>query len=199
MRNLSVTAILLLVSAGPGLADDCADKFAQVLIGSQNMKPAQAHMVSRMKGQRPSESEFLTVSPDHYMTRPTIPKGPWVLAFNGARYQSSDAGKSWQKIQTFDKDKARADAIKTVKGQAGTVRNAVCGEEELDGVLHETLEADTTNPAPNKFEIHTKYWVNRNAGDFVTRSDTTMKTSTFEMFTTQTWKKAPGLTLPKPQ
>lgn len=199
MRKTIVMALLLLVPAGPGLADDCADKFAQVLVNSQNMKPTQARTLSGVKGGAQNESEFLSVSRDHYMTKPTKPKGPWVLAFDGGRYQSSDEGKSWKKFQSFDKAAEKAGALKTVKAQAASVRNAVCGKEELDGVMHETLEADTTNPAPNAFEIHTKYWVNRDAGDFVTRADMTMKMSGMEMLTSQTWKEAPGLTLPKPE
>ena len=156
-------------------------------------------MVSQMNGQPPSESEFLTAAWDHYMTRPTNPKGPWLLAYNGARYQSADEGKTWQKIQSFDKDKERANAIKAVKTQAGTVRDAVCGKEKLNGVMHETLEAKTTNLTPSKFDIHSKYWVNREANDFVTRADTTMKMSGMEIVTKQIWKAAPDLTLPKPK
>ena len=199
MRRAVVAALLLAGFIQPGLADPCADKFVAVLTHSQKMKPAQAHIVTRMKGQPDGENEFLSVSADHFMVKPTKPKGPWYLTYDGVRYQSSDEGKTWQKQQSFDKAQAKADGIKLLTSQAATVRNAVCSEEMLDGVKHETLAADTTNLAPMKFEIHTKYWVDRAHDNFVTRSDTTMKTDSYEILTIQTWKPADGLTLPTPK
>lgn len=199
MRKTIVAAALLAGSSHLALADACADKFVRVLTGFQNMKPTRAHIVSQMKGQPATENDFLSVSADHYMAKPTKPKGPWVLTYDGAMYQSSDEGKTWKKLRSFDKDKQKAASRKSVKAQAATVRNAVCGEAMLNGVKHETLAADTTNPAPAKFEIHTKYWVDRGNGDFVTRADTTMKTSAYEIVTSQTWQRADGLTLPKPE
>jgi hypothetical protein len=199
MRNAFAAASLLLASTYPGLAEECADNFVRVLTNSGKMKPNQAHMVSQMTGQPVTENDFLSVAWDHYMVKPTKPKGPWILTYDGTMYQSSDEGKTWKTIRSFDKNETRASGIKTVKEQAGTVRYAVCGEEELDGVKHETLEADTTNLTPSKFELHTKYWVNRNADDFVTKADTRMKGDGYEVVTTQTWKPAPELTLPIPK
>lgn len=199
MRKAIVVAALLAGASHGALADACADKFVRVLTGFQDMKPTRARIVSQMKGQPATENDFLSVSADHYMAKPTKPKGPWVLTYDGAMYQSSDAGQTWQKLRSFDKDKQKAASRKSVQAQAATVRNAVCGEAMLDGVKHETLEADTTNPAPATFEIHTKYWVDRGNGDFVTRADTTMKTSAYEIVTSQTWQRADGLTLPKPE
>lgn len=199
MRKTIVAVVLLAGSGHAALADACADKFVQVMTHSQKMKPAQARIVTRMKGQPDSENEFLSVSVDHFMVKPIKPEGPWYLTHDGVRYQSSDEGKTWQKQQSFDKAQAIADGIKLAKAQAATVRNAVCGEEMLDGVKHETLEADTTNAAPVKFDIHTRYWVDRGHDNFVTRSDTTIKTGSYESLTIQTWKRADGLTLPKPE
>jgi len=199
MRIAIVAAALLAGSSQLAFADACADKFVRVLTGFQTMKPTAAHIVSQMKGQPATENDFLSVSPDHYMAKPTKPKGPWVLTYDGAMYQSSDEGKTWQKIRSFDKEQQKAASLKSVKAQAETVRNAVCGEAMLNGVKHETLEADTANPAPAKFEIHTKYWVDRGNGGFVTRADTTMKAANFEIVTSQTWKRDDGLTLPKPK
>jgi hypothetical protein len=132
------------------------------------------------------------------MVKMTNPKGDWILTYDGTMYQSSDEGKTWKTIRSFDKNETRASGIKSVKEQAGTVRNAKCGEEALDGVKHEMLEADTTNLAA-EFDVHTKYWVNRGDDDFVTRADMTMKTDSYEVFTRQVWKPAPGLTLPVPK
>ena len=199
MREVIVAAALLAGSSHLALADACADKFVRVLTGFQDMKPTQAHIVSQMKGQKATENDFLSVSADHYLAKPTKPKGPWILTYDGAMYQSSDQGKSWKKIRSFDKEKQKAASRKSVQAQAATVRNVVCGEEMLNGVKHETLEADTTNLKPAKFEIHTKYWVDRANGDFVTRADTTMKAANYEIVTSQTWQPAAGLTLPKPE
>lgn len=196
MRTTIVAVALLLISAAPGRSDTCAEKFTRVLTGYENKMPVKSHIVSEMKGQPPSENDFLSVSWQHYMTKTT--KGPWYLTYDGTMFQSSDEGKSWTKVRSFDKDKTRAAGMATVKAQAGTVRNAVCGEEALDGVAHDTMEADTTNLTPQKFEIHTKYWVNRKTG-FVSKTITRMTAPTYEIHTTQISSPADGLTLPVPE
>lgn len=186
------------LAAGAARADACADRFVAVLTGFDKPRPVESRLVNQMKGQQPTENDFLSASPDHYLVRMTKPKGPWYLTHDGAMYQSDDDGKSWKKLRSFDKDKQKATNRENVQRQAATVRNAACGEATLDGVKHETLEADTTNTTPTAFEIHTKYWVNRADGNFVTRSETRMVTQAYEVFTVQTSKPAEGLKLPVP-
>lgn len=199
MRAGTIAAFLLLASTSPGLADDCADRIARFVIGSVDAKPAEGHIISEIKGQPTTENDFVTASWKHYLYRPTVPAGgPWLLTYEGTTYQSSDQGESWKKLYSFDMDETRAAGIKTVSEQASTIRNATCGEEALDGTVHDTLEADMTNISSMTFEIHSKYWVNRDTG-FVAKAVTKMTADGFESLTTQTWKLAEGLTLPIPE
>ena len=77
-----------------------------------------------------------------------------------------------------------------------TVKNASCGSEELDGVLHETAEADYSNAQMNS-EHHEKFWVNPKTG-WISKSVGKMKMGAFESTTTQLVEPAPDLSLPTP-
>jgi hypothetical protein len=199
MRTLNFAAFLLLASTQSGLADDCADRIAQFVIGSVDSVPAEGHIISEIKGQPKTENDFVTVSWKHYLYKPTVPAGgPWLLTYDGTTYQSADEGESWKKLYSFNLEDTRAASIKTVTEQASTIRNAACGEEALDGVVHDVLEADMTNLAPQTFEIHSKYWINRDTG-FVAKAATLVKSDSFESSTIQTWRLADGLTLPIPE
>ena len=81
---------------------------------------------------------------------------------------------------------------------AQTARNAICGEEDLDGTVRLVVEADYDTVSGFKTENHFKYWLDRETG-FVVKSTYAMKGEGFESFTTQLVEKAPDLTLPDPE
>lgn len=200
MRKAIATAFILLVSARPGLAEDCGEKLSRLLVEwLEPRAPASAMMTVETKGQPTTKNEFLHLDWDRYMVKTIEPAGgPWYLTLDGTTWQSADAGKTWVKAYSFDKDDTRAKGNEITRQQAGTVENAVCGGEELDGVMHETIEADMTNTTNMVFHIHSKYWINPDNG-FVTRTTTRMTSDNFDSFTTQDWTPAPDLALPSPE
>ncbi|MBX3513044.1 MAG: hypothetical protein KIT15_11915 [Xanthobacteraceae bacterium] len=194
--RLAALALLLLYSS-PALADACKDKFIAVLTNYANTRATVSQNTQQMKGAALNKSEFLWAAPGHYLHKATDPKGPWYLTYDGAMYQSDDEGKNWKKIRTFDKTQQQAGADDNVKKQAASARNAQCGEDTLNGIKHETVEAETDLPN-QKVRVHTKYWVNRADKNFVTRAETRMTGDGYEIFTTQLSKPEPSLKLPKP-
>ena len=200
MKKAVVTALVLMASARPGLAEDCGEKLSRLLIEwLEPRAPATAMMTVETKGQPTTRNEFMHLDWDKYMVKTVEPAGgPWYLTLDGTTWQSGDGGQSWTKAYSFDKDDTRAKGNEMVKQQASTVANAVCSEEDLGGVMHETIEADMTNTTNMVFQIHAKYWINPDNG-FVTKTTMRMTAENFENFTTQEWTAAPDLTLPSPQ
>ncbi|MCB1475861.1 MAG: hypothetical protein H6883_09310 [Rhodobiaceae bacterium] len=197
MKSLLAALLILALSAPAALADDCVGRVADILKGSAGREKTMAVITTEMKGQKPTVNEFHYAKWDHYMVRMIEPAGqPLTLTHDGAMYQSADEGKSWTKVHSFDKEETRALGQKTVEEQAGSIRNAICGNEELDGKTYDTLEADMTNVSGMKFQIHSKYWVA--ADGFVVKATTLMKADNFESFTTQEWQPAPDMELPLP-
>ena len=161
--------------------------------------PGTAYMVNEITGQDVTEHEFLFADWDHYLFKPVVPAGgAWLLTYDGTTYQSTDEGATWVKAYSFDKDETHRINSESVKEQASTVRNAVCGEEDVDGIMHETIEADFSNLTPSRFELHNKYWINSETG-YVTRSISHTMMEGFDSIGTQNWVPAPGLTLPIPE
>lgn len=200
MMRLAFAALaLLLASTQPGLADPCKEKFAQLLIHGNGDQPAIIRITSEPKGGQVSKNDFFFKTTGHWMTVMTEPANqPRTLAYNNKMYTSSDGGKTWKKVREMNSEQNRLNNIKNQEANAKTVKNAVCGEEMLDGVLHDTVEADFDTVQQYKSSNHYKYWVNRDTGR-ITKSTYDTKTSNYESFTTQLIEAAPDLTLPTPE
>lgn len=196
--RMAATALMVLAGAQAAAANDCAARIAGLLTGSLDPQPTRARIVTETKGQPAVENEMLMRSWEHYLYKPVSPQGPWLLTFDGVTYQSADEGGSWTKAYEFDKEETRRTGIAMVEGQAASIRNAVCGEEKIDGVVYDTLRAAMTNPPPHTFEISSQYWVEKATG-FVARAETLMKSESFESLTRQNWQPAPDLELPLPK
>jgi len=150
------------------------------------------------KGAPESKNDFLYLNADHYMTVPTSPAGPWVLGYRNVLYQSPDEGKTWEKIREMETgqnaEQARADKLANAK----TIRNATCGEEELDGETVAVVAADITVSQGMVSENRYTYFV-RSSDGFIVKAVYDTKAPGFEMVTTQEIEKDPGLTLPSPE
>jgi hypothetical protein len=199
MRIAPLAALLLIVSGLPVLADECRERVARLVVGSMNVKPSKGHMIYEVKGSDKTESEFVMAAWDHTLYRSIVPADPnLTLTYKGTMFQSSDEGKTWKKLYSYDSESSRAEQVKTVEAQIGSIKNAICGEEEFEGVMHNTLEADMSNPDPYPFEMHNKYWVSRETG-FVAKATSLVKQKDSESMTTQTWVQDDGITLPIPE
>jgi len=193
-----MTLGLLTATAQVALADACDDRFKDLYLQLDQGVPTKTVATTAFKGAPPSTNDFLYLGPDHYMTVPTSPAGPWILGYNNVLYQSADEGKSWEKIREMDTgqnaDKAKTDKLANAK----TIRNAACDEEELNGEPVDVVAADITVSQGMVTENRYTYWV-RKSDDFIVKAIYDTKAPNFEMVTTQEIEKAPGLTLPAPE
>ena len=193
-------AIAVLFAAGQSAsADACKEKFlANRMASLEQSPPGLGHIVSEMKGGQTTENEYHSAAWDHGLFKPIKPANmPWTLTYKGAMYNSTDQGKTWKKVHSFDAEKQRALNNETVKKQLASTKNLVCGEETIDGVTYDTFEFDQENTEHAHFTTHDKYWVDRKTG-YVVKSTTLLKQGKMETFTTQHWTHKPGLTLPVP-
>ena len=88
--------------------------------------------------------------------------------------------------------------LANLKENAKTVKNATCGEEELDGVMHDTVEAEFEATHGYKAQNHYKFWINQKTG-WMTKAVYDSKTKSSSSITTQTMEAVPDLTLPMPK
>jgi len=193
-----VIAAALLVSAGalPASAETCRDRFARLLIEGNGDGAVKIHVTQEIKGAPASQNCFYQQAPGHWMTEMIEPAGqPWVLAHNDVMYTSADKGENWSRLRDLDSDPDAARA--QLEENAQTARNEVCGNEELDGVAYDTVEADYVSLQGFKSENHHKYWVHPETG-FIAKAVYHLKSESFESTTTQLIEAAPDLELPTP-
>ena len=199
MRLTFAASLIFLACVQPSLAEPCKEKFAQLLIQGNGPHPVTIRITSEPKGGTVSKNEFFFKTTGHWMTVMTDPANqPITLAYNNKMYTSSDEGKSWKKVREMDSEQNRLDNIRNQEENAKTIKNAACGEEMLDGVMHDTVEADFDTVQQYKSSNHYKYWVNRETG-WITKVTYDSKSSGYESFTTQLLEKTPDLELPMPE
>ena len=199
MKTAIISAILLLIGVEAGLAESCHEKFVRILTDQADKGSVKIYVVQDIKGGMKSENYHYSVKTGHWMTEMIKPANmSWSLGYNNTMYTSSNKGKSWKKIRAFDSEKNKVTAVGSLKKNAETTRNPVCGEDKLDGIVHDTIEADYNTLQNFKTENHHKYWVNRKTG-FISKAFYRMKGKGFESSTVQIIKPAPGLTLPTPE
>ncbi len=192
-------ALLLFASAPTALAETCHEKFVRLLVhGNGADTPVKIHVTQEMKGGKPTTNYNHQIGPDHWMTEMIEPaNASWTLVHDNTMYSSTDKGKSWQKVRTLDAAHSPEAVAKALQEDAKTARNAACGEDEVDGVAFDTVEADYT-AFQGQYTYHNRYWVDRETG-WIARATYKTVGPNFEMFTTQVIEKAPGLTLPTPE
>lgn len=192
-----LAGLLLLASTGTALADACTEKFVKLFADRSEKGPTKSHITQAIKGGMTSKNWHYYNGTGHWMTEMIEPADmQWTLVHGNVMYTSSDKGKSWQKVRTLDSAQNEADTLKGLQETAATVKNAACGTDEIDGVAHDTVEADYSN-AKFKTEHHDKYWVNPETG-WISKSETSTKQANFESFVTQIIEKAPDQKLPTP-
>ena len=199
MRLTFAASVIFLAAAHPSLTEPCEEKFAQLLIHGNGVQPSVIRITSEPKGGKVSKNEFFFKTTGHWMTVMTDPANqPITLAYNNKMYTSSDKGKSWKKVREMDSEQNRLNNIKNQEANSKTIKNAVCDEEMLDGVMHDTVEADFDTVQQYKSSNHYKYWLNRETG-WMTKATYDSKSSGYESITTQLMEKAPDLKLPMPE
>lgn len=178
-------------------ADPCHDRFVELYMQLDQGVPTKTFATTAFKGSPPMTNEFHYLSSDHHMTVPISPPQPRTLTFENVMYQSSDEGKNWSKVRDLDSGQNAEGALAAKAENAATIRNAACGEEEIDGVATERVAAELTVSQGMVTENHYTYWVRKSDG-FIIKAVYDTKAPNFEMQITQDIEKAAGLELPKP-
>ncbi len=160
-RPVILATALLLASTQFSLAESCHEKFVRLLIGGNSKQPTKIDIVTEPKNGPISKNEFFYQKTGHWMTVMAEPAQSITLAHNNTMYTSSDKGKTWKKIRSMDSEKNEKIGRENRVENAKTVKNAVCGEEELDGAMHDTVEAEFTNMQAGKSESRHKYWIHK--------------------------------------
>jgi hypothetical protein len=199
MKRILVTSILAIFSTQPVLADSCQETFVRLLIEGNGDGPVKIHVTQEMKGAPATKNYFYQAAPGHWMTQMIDPDNqPWVLTYDDVMYTSSNKGETWDKLRELDSGSNQDSAKEDLKANAATARNASCGTEDLDGVMHDVVEADFETLQAFKTENHYKYWVNPETG-YIAKVIYAMKGEGFESVTTQSLEAAPDLVLPTPE
>lgn len=199
MKPAIAAVAIVFASVQVAQAETCHEKFVRLMVDGNDNRPVKIHVVQETKGAKPSTNEFFQQKVGHWMTKMIDPANqPWVLTYNNTMYSSADEGDSWTKIRDVDSALNAENGLKARQENAQTVSNAACGEEDLDGVAHDTVEADFKTLQSFKTQNHYKYWVNRESG-WITKATYHSKAEGYEGFTTQTLEPAPDLSLPTPE
>ncbi|MCF6321556.1 MAG: hypothetical protein L3J32_07275, partial [Rhizobiaceae bacterium] len=123
-------------------------------------------------------------------------ESPWTLAYKNKRITAADKGKSWKFVRTMDSQQNNDSAANTLKESAKSAREVKCSEEEIDGVVHELVEARYDSALMGNAETLSKYWVNPETG-WITKNSVYTEKMGSEFI--QVMEKVPDLTLPTPE
>jgi len=178
-------------------ADDCAERFRALLTKPRSEGPVKIHVTQAVKGGPTTTNYNYQTGTGDWLTEMIEPATmPWTLVRNNVRYVSNDAGKSWSKVGELD-SKAGGDASKlAMKEAAGTVRNASCGVETIDGVKLDVVAADYDVPQ-YKTSHRDTYWVDPATG-WIQRAKSVTKMASFESTVMQVIQRLPEVELPMP-
>lgn len=201
MRTSIIATLLAIAFATPAsaqpaapAANPCKAGFDAYMLANMTGSPGVGRIFSGPVGGKQVESEYTYLGPDHGMYRPINPAtGMWVLSWKNARYSSTDGGKTWKRISSRDPASERAEGIKIHKKLIASARNHACGQETIEGVVHDRYAVDVDEPSVS----HNTYWISRKTGK-ATKSTFVTKAGGRDYITTQYWKPAGETQLPKP-
>jgi hypothetical protein len=196
MKAVISAVILLALTPAFAQANDCRERFTEFLVGSLNRTPGESRIVTK-SGKTESESVFLFVSRDHSLVKPVKPASPqWTLTYMGAIYQSPDQGRTWKKVGNFDRETQHAQQLANIKEQAKAARDLECDVQKMAGATYDVYEVKLPMIGQPGVETQNVYMVDR-ATRIAIQSVTQFKMGGVETITTQHWKHAPNLSLPK--
>lgn len=197
MKTALAALVITGLSASSALAETCEEKFVQLMTDRTAKEPTKIHVTQKIKGGTKTVNWNYQDGKGNWLTEMIEPaNAQWSMGLDNVLYSSTDKGKTWAKVRDMEANNEAHQ--KSLAERAKTVENAVCGEEELDGVMHEVVEADYQMQGSFTADIHDKFWVDPQSG-YVPRLETTMKSSAFESFIVQRLEPAPGLTFPDPE
>ena len=155
-----------LTIAGPALSETCQEKFVRVMTErNATSDPMKIHVTQEIAGGMKSTNWNLQDGKGNWRTEMIDPETmPWSMVVDNVLYSSMDKGATWKREREMDAG-ASPEAVAAMQAErAKTVRGAECGEEDLDGVKHETVAADYD--MAGGYEVHDKYWINPEQATF---------------------------------
>ena len=202
MKPFLATIALILASAQPVLAESCEEKFARLLVdGNPDFGPMRLHIFSEIKGVQKSEGYHYSRgdgSIDGMSTTVEPENTPWSLFLGTKMWMSTDKGKSWTFVRELDAQSDPKAVKEALRNDAKTVANVSCGNEEIDGVMHDTVEGDYNSSGLQGAVAHQKYWVNPESG-LIAKTFTATNANGMESEFTQFIEPWPELVLPNPE
>lgn len=201
MRPVLMLACLAAMSAAsvqPALADVCRDAFMKTKTASKPPMASKSRIISVIKGQPPSTVHHFSNGTGDWMTQSIDPpNGLWSLDVSKVQYASSDKGKTWKRVrESTDAGHDPEVVRKQVADAAAAATNLSCGTEVIDGLSHQTFEAEIAYPQMNMTTRET-LWLNPETGRVV-KAHTIMRASGMEVTTTEFIEYLSELALPKP-
>ena len=199
MRTFFAAAIIVSLSSPAAIAQTCQEKFVDLITNVYGNKgPSKIFITQDGKGTMKSKNFHYTNGKDHWMTEMIEPKNmSWTLAYKNIGYTSSDKGKSWKKAFEMNSEQQARRTRETLKKDAQTIRDVACGQEEIKGAVHETIEGAYTSSL-FKAEMKDKFWVNKKTG-WISKKVSRIKSKSMDSTTVQIIEPAPDLKLPLPQ
>ena len=195
MRVMSYALGGLLATHLNVLADDCTDRFTQLVTDRSDKGPVKILAIQQVGDAAPTRNYNYQLTPGHWMTEMIEPDTmPWSLTFDGTMFMSTDKGTSWTKVRDLTvAEQAQAGAAPS-EDIASTVANVACGREDLEGTPHERVEGEYTLYGGRHRQV---FWLAPDG--WITKSDIRSDYQGTIMTVTQHIAKAPGLTLPQPE
>jgi len=196
MKTSIIAAFILFAGIQSVVAEGCEEKFIRLMTDRTTSEPTKILVTQEIKGGVKTVNWNYQDGKGNWLTEMVEPaNAQWSMGLNNVLYSSADKGKTWTKVR--DMDTQNEVHQKSLDERAATIKNAVCQEAEIDGVIHETIEADYKMLGSFKADIHDKFWVNTTS-NYVSRLETTMKNTAFESFVVQELQPAPDLVFPTP-
>ena len=198
--RLLIFTLLYIASLAPAFADACQDRFAQLLVpGNQEVRPVRLHLTQEIVGGKTSLNYHYSDGEGNGMTEMIDPaNAPWSLFLGDNMYSSSDKGKNWSFMNSYDAKKSLADTKEKLANDAAKATGVLCAKEEYDGLSHEVVEGNYNSTMVNGAAIYQKFWINPKTG-WIVKSYSNLKMAGFESKTTQVVEPYPDLVLPKPE
>ncbi len=200
MRHFFMTICIGGALIGPvqtALADACLEAFVQALTKPKATAGfIKIHITSKIAGQKPTINYNISdLSTGDWLTQMVDPpNSPWSMAMGKAMYVSNDKGASWKKIRDLEEGHSPEAVRKRIVENMKTAKNAKCGTEAINGVPHETVEAEYT--AQGNLFIIDKNWLHPETKRIV-KSESTMRQGNFESHTTQVIEYLTEFSFPK--
>lgn len=181
-------------------ADACHDRFTALLVeGNDKMGPTLIHITQEIVGGETSLTDHHSDGDGNGMSEAIDPANhPWSLFVGDKMYMSNDKGATWSFLSTFDSESARENNKIATAKDALTARDLSCGEETLNGIVHEVTEGTYTSSVIAGADIYEKLWVVPKTR-WISKSYRHVMMDSFESKTTQVIETHPNLDLPNPE